>query len=166
MRAIEQAVRHFQQPEVQDYPRNLQQPAVQEYKNLRLLKVQEYLSSLLSFQDITRQQMTISKFRLPPAVFRVLAVAVNENSIQAVVEAANSAYATQLRSAAENPARSLNVDLSTEALASAQYAAVQRFLKTSLSEVTREISQSTVADAQARYAESLRELRSYSRTPT
>ena len=99
--------------------------------NLQQPEIQKRLSNLLRFQDVMKQRAAISRFCLPPAVFHA-PLSINKNAIRAMVEAADTGHTTQLRSAAKYLARSLNIGLAAEAVASVQYTAMQRFLKTFL----------------------------------
>lgn len=148
----------LQQPKMQEHLLNLQRPEMQGFlKYLQRPETQRRMKDLWGLQDVMKRKWPITGHRLPPAVFSP-SINVNQGLARAAAEAAKSAQAAQLRSATENLAKSFSVNLPTEALASAQYSALRHAMGTpAWTSALRELTRSPFNEAQARYAETMRD---------
>ena len=143
---MERHLLNFQRPEMQGFLEHVQRP-----------DVLKHMKEIWDFRNVMKHELPITGYRLPPAVFRP-AIDPNLNMGQAAAEAAKSAQAMQLGSATTNLAKSLRLDLPTDALASAQYAALRHTLENpAWLETVRELARSPLAEIQARYVETMRD---------
>ncbi len=127
----------------------------QALKHLQRLGMREYASNALIAGELAKQrQAETFRYHVPPDALRAYATA-NETTVRAAVEAANSAYSAQFRRVAEEAARSVSINLPSEAIISAQYTAAEQLLKEPIREAARIAAQGVTADVQARYAQTL-----------
>jgi hypothetical protein len=106
---------------------------------------------------VMKHEWPSTEYRLPPAVFSP-SINVNQNMAQAVAEAARSAQAAEFKNATQCLAKSININLPTEALASAQYAALRHAMRTpAWTNALRELTRSPLTEMQAHYAETMRD---------